>query len=75
MRQLNLQHQVCRGKIKDAIKIIMSKQESDLHDFVAEFKKEFKQLPPEAIAFPRSCNNLRKYRDNSSIFIKAHQFT
>ena len=53
----------------------MSKQESDLHDFVAEFKKEFKELPPEAIAFPRSCNNLRKYRDNANIFIKAHQFT
>ena len=63
--------QVCRGKIKDAIKIIMSKQESDLHDFVAEFKKEFKELPPEAIAFPRSCNNLRKYRDNANIFIKG----
>ena len=63
--------QVCRGKIKDAIKIIMSKKESDLHDFVAEFKKEFKALPPEAIAFPRSCNNLRKYRDNANIFIKG----
>ena len=49
----------------------MSKQESDLHDFVAEFKKEFKELPPEAIAFPRSCNNLRKYRDNANIFIKG----
>ena len=36
--------QVCRVKIKDAIKIIMSKQESDLHDFVAEFKKEFNEF-------------------------------
>jgi hypothetical protein len=63
--------QVCRGKIKDAIKIIMGKTEEDLHNFVAEFKKEFKELPPEAIAFPRSCNNLKKYRDNSSIFIKG----
>ena len=29
----------------------MSKKESDLHDFVAEFKKEFKELPPEANCF------------------------
>ena len=32
---------VCRGKIKQAIKIIMSKKETDLHDFVAEFRQEF----------------------------------
>ena len=63
--------QVCRGKIKEAIKSIMGKSEGELHDFVADFKKEFKELPPEAIAFPRSCNNLRKYRDNNSIFIKG----
>ena len=63
--------QVCRGKIKEAIKVIMSKQETDLHELVADFRKEFMKLPPEAIAFPRSCNNLRKYRDNASIFIKG----
>ena len=28
-------------------------------------------LPAEAIAFPRSCNNLRKYRDHANIFIKG----
>ena len=33
--------QVCRGKIKEAIKIIMSKEQSDLHKFIADFKKEF----------------------------------
>ena len=63
--------QVCRGKIKEAIKVIMGKTESDLHKLVADFRKEFMQLPPEAIAFPRSCNNLKKYRDNSNIFIKG----
>jgi DNA polymerase elongation subunit (family B) len=63
--------QVCRGKIKEAIKVIMGKTESDLHKLVADFRKEFMELPPEAIAFPRSCNNLKKYRDNSNIFIKG----
>ena len=49
----------------------MSKEQSDLHKFIADFKKEFLKLPPEAIAFPRSCNNIRKYASNSSIFIKG----
>jgi DNA polymerase elongation subunit (family B) len=63
--------QVCRGKIREAIKVIMSKEETDLHKLVADFRKEFLQLPPESIAFPRSCNNLKKYRSSSQIFIKG----
>jgi len=63
--------QVCRGKIKEAIKIIMSKEQSDLHKFVADFKKEFLQMSAEQISFPRSCNNIRKYKDHSNVFIKG----
>ena len=63
--------QVCRGKIKEAIKVIMGKEEKDLHKLVAEFKKEFMKLSAESIAFPRSCNNLKKYRDSANIFIKG----
>ena len=29
----------------------MSKEQSDLHKFIAEFKKEFDQLPPEQLLF------------------------
>ena len=35
---------VCRVKIKEAIKTIMSKKEPDLHKLVADFKKEFYDL-------------------------------
>ena len=63
--------QVCRGKIKEAIKIIMAKEQSDLHKFIADFKKEFLNLKPEMIAFPRSCNNIKKYASHSDIFIKG----
>ena len=63
--------QVCRVKIKEAIKTIMSKEETDLHKLVSDFRKEFMTLPAESIAFPRSCNNLKKYRDNANIFIKG----
>jgi DNA polymerase elongation subunit (family B) len=63
--------QVCRGKIKEAIKIIMGKEQSDLHKFIAEFKKEFFEMSAEQISFPRSCNNLRKYRHSNDVFIKG----
>jgi DNA polymerase elongation subunit (family B) len=63
--------QVCRGKIKEAIKIIMSKEQKDLHKFIADFKKEFFNMSAEQISFPRSCNNLKKYRHASNVFIKG----
>ena len=63
--------QVCRGRIKEAINIIMSKEEPDLHKFIADFRKEFFGLSAEQVSFPRSCNNLKKYRSASSIFIKG----
>lgn len=55
--------EVCRQKIRDGIKIIMNRPQSDLHKYIAEFKKEFKGLSPEMIAFPRGCNGLKKYAD------------
>ena len=63
--------QVCRGKIKEAITVIMGKEEHDLHKHISDFRKEFMKLPAEAVSFPRSCNNLRKYRDASNIFVKG----
>ena len=63
--------EVCRGKIKQAIKLIMTKDEDTLQKFIAEFKKEFYQMTAEQISFPRSCNNLKKYMHGSNIFIKG----
>jgi len=63
--------EVCRGKIKDAIRVIMNQNEDDLVKFVNEFKAEFSKLRPEDVAFPRSCNNLQKYTDTSNIYIKG----
>ena len=63
--------QVCRGKIKEAITVIMSKKETDLHKLIEDFRKDFLTMKAEDIAFPRSCNNLKKYRDSANIFIKG----
>jgi hypothetical protein len=61
----------CRSKIKEALKIIMTKEEKDLIDFVAKFKEEFSKMSPDQIAFPRSINGLPKYKDRSNIYKKG----
>jgi DNA polymerase elongation subunit (family B) len=58
----------CRVKIKEALNIIMNKTEDDLISFVDKFKKDFRNLPPEEISFPRSVNELTKYRSSSTIY-------
>ena len=59
---------IVRQKLKDALKVILYKQESDLQDFVKEFKEEFSSLPIEEIAFPRSISDLKTYTDKSTIY-------
>ena len=61
----------CRAKIKEALKIIMTKSEDDLINFISDFKEKFKSMSPEEIAFPRSVNGLSTYRDKTSIYKKA----
>jgi len=63
--------EVCRGRIKEAIKLIMTKDEDTLQTFVSKFKDEFYSMSAEQISFPRSCNNLAKYRHSNNIFIKG----
>ena len=63
--------EVCRQKIKDAIKIILTKTQSELHGYIDTFKAEFKQLPPETVAFPRGCNGISTYSDHKSIYKKG----
>ena len=61
----------CRVKIKEALKVIMTKDESALIEFIDDFRTKFKKLSPEAIAYPRSCNNLKKYSSRTTIYQKS----
>jgi hypothetical protein len=61
----------CRVKIKEAINIIMTQTQDDLHKFIEKFRDEFKTLPVEDIAFPRSVNGLKEYADAANIFKKG----
>ena len=53
--------EICRSKIRDALKLIMTKDEKSVINFIETFKQEFFQLPAEEIAFPRTCNHLDRY--------------
>jgi len=61
----------CRKMIKDALKLMMSGTEEDVIDFIDKSRKEFKQLPPEQISFPRSVSDVQKYKSSSDIYIKG----
>jgi hypothetical protein len=55
----------CRTAIKDALNIIMTQGEDDLHKYIEKFRKEFRKLPFEDVAFPRSVQNLTKYQNET----------
>ena len=60
-----------REKMKAAIKLMMTGTEQQVQDFIANFKKEFKTLPPEEISFPRGLNGLNTYSDPVMLFKKG----
>jgi hypothetical protein len=60
-----------RDKMKESIKIMISGKESDMHEFIAKFRNEFKNLPVEDISFPRGMNGLLNYTDSVSMYKKG----
>ena len=61
----------CRQMIKDVLKLIMTKTEDDVIDFIDECRNKFNSLPPEDISFPRTVSNVEKYRSANSIYGKG----
>jgi DNA polymerase elongation subunit (family B) len=60
-----------REKMWKSVKLMMTGTESDVQDFIAEFRKEFKTLPPEEISFPRGLNGLNNYSDSVTLYKKG----
>jgi DNA polymerase elongation subunit (family B) len=60
-----------REKMKQSIKIMMQGTESDIHEFIADFKVNFKKLPVEDISFPRGLNGLKDYTDSVIMYKKG----
>jgi len=61
----------CRTNIKKALEILMNENEDSFQKFIAKFRKDFIKLPFEEVAFPRSVNNLSKYKSSFGVYEKA----
>jgi len=63
--------QVCRNKIKEALKIIINEDSKVLNTFIQDFRSDFMNLEPEYIAYPRSVNGLEKFSSSNGMFAKG----
>ena len=61
----------CRRMIKDALQLMMSGTEEDVIKFIDNSRVQFKKLPPEDIAFPRTVSNVNKHKSTSTIYAKG----
>jgi DNA polymerase elongation subunit (family B) len=61
----------CRQMIKDGLKLMMSGTEEQVIEFIDKCRSDFRKLPPEQIAFPRTASDVRKYRSHSDIYAKG----
>ena len=61
----------CRTMIKDVLKLIMTKTEDDVIDFIDDCRTNFRSLPPEEISFPRTVSNVKKYKSVNAIYEKG----
>ena len=61
----------CRQMIKDALKLMITATEDDVINFIDKCRNEFKSLPAEDIAFPRTASDIRKYHAASTIYAKG----
>jgi DNA polymerase elongation subunit (family B) len=61
----------CRTMIKDGLKLMMNGTEDDVIEFIDRCRTEFKKLPPEEIAFPRSVSDVVKYKSHADIYTKG----
>jgi len=61
----------CRNYIKDCLNLVMSGTEEEVINYIEEKRKEHAALSPEDISFPRSANNVNKYRDGTTIYKKS----
>lgn len=59
---------VVRNKLKDCIKIILTKTPEELRKYVDEFYDEFMKLPIEDVASPRGVKGINKYTDVGNIY-------
>lgn len=61
----------CRKMLKESLTILMRGTEKDIIDFISKCKKEFFNLSPEEISFPKSVGNVNKYSAHNNSYKKG----
>jgi len=61
----------CRKMIKDALKLMMNGTEDEVVNFIDKCRKQFKEISPQEIAFPRTASDVRKYQSSFQIYNKG----
>jgi DNA polymerase elongation subunit (family B) len=61
---------VCRDALKESLKIILNKTESDLQEYVSHLFDEFKRSDLSVIARPSGVKGLEKYGDPKRIYVE-----
>lgn len=62
---------VIRTKLRESLKTILTGSEKEIQKYCADFRVEFDKFTPEEIAFPRSINDVGKYRDGVTVYSKG----
>ena len=63
--------EVCREKMKEIFKVILSGDETETQQFIARFRDEFRKLPPEDIAKTSGTDNINKYMSKETLYRKG----
>lgn len=62
---------VCREAMKKLFNVMLSGTETDVQNFISEFKSEFKKLPASEIAKNSGTDSIEKYMDKVSLYKKG----
>jgi DNA polymerase elongation subunit (family B) len=61
----------CRQMIKDALKLIMTKTEDDMINYIEKSRKDFSNFSVEEISFPRTVSDVVKHKAHATIYGKG----
>lgn len=61
----------CREALKGLFRVIVTGTENETQSAIQTFKKHFKNLPPDEVAFPRGVSNITKWIDHNNIYTKG----
>ena len=62
---------VVRDAFKEAFKIIMAGSESDVQEYISDFKEKFFEMPPEDVSFPRGVSKISAWKDRDTVYKKG----